>query len=313
MRAVLVVNPNATTTTVRVRDILVRALRSQLDLEVCYTEKRGHAAEIAADAVRDGIDLLVTLGGDGTVNEAINGLLDADPGPAAGGADRRPAVAVVPGGSTNVFARAVGLPRDWAEGTGLILEALREGRTRTVSLGRADERYFTFCAGLGLDAEVMGRAERARERGATASFGLFLRSTAQQYVLGPARRGQTSITLDRPGSEPETGLATVAVQNTSPWTYIGDRPIVGCPDASFETGLDVLCLRDLSPLPTALNATRMVTGRRPGGKHVLNLHDLAGFTLTAPTPVAFQIDGDYLGERTSVEFTAVPDALRVVC
>src|SRR5205814_6081853 len=160
MRALLLVNPKATTTTERGRDVLVRALRSEVDLAVAYTRRRGHATALARDAARDGLDLVVTLGGDGTVNEAVNGLM------AEGEyAEDRPALAVVPGGSTNVFARALGLPGDWAEGTGVILEALREGRTRTIGLGRADDRYFTFCAGVGLDAEVVHRVERARLRG----------------------------------------------------------------------------------------------------------------------------------------------------
>src|SRR4051812_46549725 len=177
MRAVLVVNPKATTTSERSRDILVRALRSQVDLRVEYTRRRGHAAALAREAVQAGVDVLVTLGGDGTVNEAVNGLMAADPGRSA---EERPALAVVPGGSTNVFARAVGLPRDWAEGTYVILEALREGRFRTVSLGRADDRYFTFCAGIGLDAEVIRRVERQRLRGKVSTPWLYLRSIATQ-------------------------------------------------------------------------------------------------------------------------------------
>src|SRR6185503_21222677 len=149
MRALLVVNPKATTTTERGRDVLVHALRSEADLTVEYTNHRGHAAELGRRAVAEGYDVLVTLGGDGTVNEAVNGLLADGPDPNV------PALAVVPGGSTNVFARALGLPRDWTEGTGVILEALQAKRTRTIGLGRAEDRYFTFCAGLGLDAEVV--------------------------------------------------------------------------------------------------------------------------------------------------------------
>src|SRR5215213_4508974 len=101
MRALLVVNPNATTTTERGRDILVRALRSQVDLEVAYTQRKGHGVELARDAARERFDLVVTLGGDGTVNEAVNGLMTFDAGQAAGRAQERPALAVVPGGSTN--------------------------------------------------------------------------------------------------------------------------------------------------------------------------------------------------------------------
>ncbi|MBT8228306.1 MAG: diacylglycerol kinase family lipid kinase [Dactylosporangium sp.] len=313
MRAFLVVNPKATTTTVRSRDVLVRALRSQVELNVVYTEQRGHAAELARQATVDGADLIVTLGGDGTVNEAINGILTVDSGPAAERAAERPALAVVPGGSTNVFARALGLPRDWTEGMGAILEALREGRTRTVGLGRADERYFTFCAGLGIDAEVIARVEQARRRGRVSSPALYFRSALAQYALTDARR-PPSIVLERRGAPTETGLSTVIIQNTAPWTYLGDRPIQCCPDATFELGLDLLALRALHVASTTITATRML-GRRPNphGKQVLHLHDLDGFTLRSTSPMAFQVDGDYLGERNKLDFAAIPNALRIVC
>ena len=313
MRAVLVVNPQATTTTVRGRDVLVRALRSEVTLDVAYTQKRGHATEIAREAARSGVDLVVTLGGDGTVNEVTNGLLTSDSAAAAGRADDRPAVAVVPGGSTNVFARALGLPRDWAEGTGIILEALREGRTRTIGVGRADERYFTFCAGFGIDAEVIRKVEQARLRGRAPSPGLYLRSTVSQYVLTDARR-TPSITMERAGEPDDTGLSTVIIQNTAPWTYVGDRAIQCCPSASFDLGLDLLAMRELRIASTTITAARML-GRRPNprGKQVLHLHDVDGFTLRSAAPMAFQVDGDYLGERNKLDFAAVPNALRIVC
>ncbi|MDQ1644766.1 MAG: hypothetical protein QOJ50_950, partial [Cryptosporangiaceae bacterium] len=157
MRALLVVNPNATTTSERRRDVLATALRSEIDLHVVQTRRRGHAAELARTAGADGFGVVVALGGDGTVNEVVNGLLTD--GPSA----EVPALAVVPGGSTNVFARAIGLPRDPIDATSVLLEALREHRTRTIGLGRMPGRWFTFCAGIGLDAEVVRRVERARQ------------------------------------------------------------------------------------------------------------------------------------------------------
>src|SRR5262245_41485811 len=161
MRALLVVNHKATTTSGRVRDVLVQALRSQVDLRVVHTERRAHAAALAAQAAAERLDVVVALGGDGTVNEVVNGLLTRGVRPDG------PALAVVPGGSTNVFARSLGLPADWVEATGVLLEALRSKRTRSIGLGRADERYFTFFAGLGLDAEVISRVEHARHKGDT--------------------------------------------------------------------------------------------------------------------------------------------------
>ena len=313
MRALLVVNPNATTTTSRGRDILVRALRSQVELDVVYTERRGHAADLAREAALDKRDLVVTLGGDGTVNEAINGLMTFDDGPAAGRADERPALAVVPGGSTNVFARALGLPGDWAEGTGVILEALREGRRRTIGLGRADDRYFTFCAGVGLDAEVVRRVERARTKGARSTPALYFRSIAAQYLTELGRR-ESDVMIERPGEPAQTGLAWVLVQNTAPWTYIGDKVVNPNPLASFDTGLDVLALKVLH-LPSTTRTVTQILSRRsdPHGKQVIRFHDLAGFSLRTARPLAFQVDGDYLGECDKLEFASVAEALRVVC
>jgi len=308
MRALLLVNPKATTTSARTRDVLVRALRTEVDLRVEYTRRRNHATTLAAEAARDGLELVVTLGGDGTVNEAVNGLMTV-----GDSAEERPALAVVPGGSANVFARALGLPKDWTEGTGVILEALREGRTRAIGLGRADDRYFTFCGGLGIDAEVVRRVERARLRGRTSTPWLYLRTTVTQYFLETERR-HPPLNLELPGEPAVTGLATVIVQNTAPWTYLGDRPVNACPDASFDAGLDIMAMRALHVPSTTRTVTQLLSRHRdPHGRQVLSLHDVSSFTLRADRPMAFQLDGDYLGEREKVQFLAVPGALRAVC
>jgi diacylglycerol kinase family enzyme len=308
MRALLVVNPKATTTSERSRDVLVRALRTEVDITVAYTRRRGHAAALARDAATAAVEVVVTLGGDGTVNEVVNGLMAA--GAKAGD---RPALAVVPGGSTNVFARSIGMPKEWTEGAGVILEAIREGRSRTIGLGRADDRYFTFCAGLGIDAEVVRRVERARLRGRTSTPWLYMRSTLLQYFTETDRR-QPPLTLERPGEQPESGLATVIVQNTAPWTYLGDRPVNPCPEASFDTGLDVMAMRELH-VPSTTRTVQQILARRPRphGKRVLVLHDLEAFTLRSERSMAFQVDGDFLGERNKIEFLSVPEALRIVC
>ena len=304
------VNPKATTTSERSRDVLVRALRSEVDLRVEYTRQRGHAAALARAAVAASVDLVVTLGGDGTVNETVNGLMPESGSPDAA---TLPALAVVPGGSTNVFARALGLPKDWVEGTSVILEALRLRRTRTIGLGRADGRYFTFCAGLGLDAAVVRRVESARRRGRISTPGLYLRSTVTQYLFG-GRRRESPISLERPGEPPEPDLATVIVQNTAPWTYLGDRPVNPNPEAAFDLGLDVMALRVLH-LPSTTRTVAQILSSRPDphGRRVLRLHDVESFTLRTERPQAFQVDGDYIGEREKVDFTSVPRALRVIC
>jgi diacylglycerol kinase family enzyme len=321
MRALLVVNHRATTTSGRVRDVLVQALRSEVDLEVAYTQRRGHAAGLAKRAAKDGMEVVVALGGDGTVNEVVNGLLAEGPGPDV------PALAVVPGGSTNVFARAIGLPNDWVEATGVLLEALREGRSRTIGLGRADDRYFTFCAGFGLDAEVVRRVEQARRRGNANTPLLYVRSLASQYLTS-SDRTRARIALEQPGEAGDPGLDTVIVQNTSPWTYLGSRPIDACPGASFDLGLDLLGVHALHTAGFARTLAQLLLpdgaprprgqGRRddrprgPHGKTVVRLHDAGEFTVRAQAPRALQLDGEYLGERDKVHFAAVPAALRVI-
>jgi diacylglycerol kinase family enzyme len=305
MRALLVVNPKATATTERARDVLAHALASETKLDVVHTNARGHATELARQAALDGLDLVVALGGDGTVNEVVNGLLTDGPGPNV------PALAVVPGGSTNVFARALGLPESPIEATGDLLEALRIDRRRTLGLAMADDRWFTFCAGLGLDATVVRRTDQRRAKGRKATPTLFVTEAVAEFFT-KADRKHPPLTLTRDGAEPEElGLALVC--NTAPWTFLGSRPVLPCPDASFDTGLDVFGLRRLGTV-TTLRYLRQILSASPRlrGRRVLSLHDLPAFTISAATPLPFQLDGDDLGERTSVTFRAVPGALDVV-
>ncbi|MFE0628905.1 diacylglycerol/lipid kinase family protein [Streptomyces sp. NPDC058864] len=321
MRALLVVNPAATTTSARTRDVLAHALASDLKLEVAATEYRGHARDLARQAAEGGeIELVVALGGDGTVNEVVNGLLHNGPDP-----EGLPKLAVVPGGSTNVFARALGLPNDAVEATGALLDALRERSSRTVGLGLVsgtpgteDEgvpaRWFTFCAGLGFDAGVVGRVEQQREHGKRSTHALYIRQVMRQFLAEPNRRNGT-ITLERPGEDPVTDLVLTLVCNTAPWTYLGNRPIYASPRASFDTALDVLGLSRLSTAAVARYATQLLRStpeRGPEGKHATSLHDLTDFTLHSQAPLPFQVDGDHLGLRMSATFTGVRRALRVI-
>jgi diacylglycerol kinase family enzyme len=306
MRGLLVVNPKATTTTPRSRDVLVHALRADLDVEVVSTTHRGHATEVGRRAAKEKADLLIALGGDGTVNEAVNGLLEDGPNPDG------PALAVVPGGSTNVFARALGLPNDPVEATGQVLDALREGRRRQVSLGTADGRWFTFCAGLGLDAEVVDAVERRRERGRRTSGTLFIRSALNQFYR-ETERDQPGLTVQAGNEEPVQGLFMLIVQNTAPWTYLGNLPVNPLPDASFDTGLDALGLSRLRTLSTLRHARQFVQpSATVKGKDVYQRHDVDRLAAWADRPTALQLDGEAVGDRVSVRFRSHPRALSVV-
>ncbi|WP_043504033.1 diacylglycerol/lipid kinase family protein [Streptomyces glaucescens] len=321
MRALLVVNPAATTTSARTRDVLIHALASEMKLDAVTTEYRGHARDLGRHAAQSqDIELVVALGGDGTVNEVVNGLLHDGPDPG-----RLPRLAVVPGGSTNVFARALGLPNDAVEATGALLDALREGRERTVGLGLTsgtpgseDEsvpsRWFTFNAGLGFDAGVVGRVEQQRERGKKSTHALYVRQVVRQLLGEPHRRHGT-ISLERDGEELASDLVLSIVSNTAPWTFLGNRPMYASPKASFDTGLDVFGLSRLSTASVARYGTQLLTSspeRGPRGRHAVSLHDLTEFTLHSKVPLPLQMDGDHLGLRTSVTFTGVRRALRVI-
>lgn len=321
MPALLIVNPHATATTQLRRDVITHALASQMELEVAETRYRGHAATLARKAASDGFQLIVTLGGDGTVNEAVNGLLHGlKPG-------TDPAFAPVPGGNANVFSRALGLPADPVDATGRILEALRTGRDRRVGLGCASpghtspgappgaslDRYFTFNAGMGLDAETVRVIEGMREHGRTLTPGLYLRTALRQFYWVTDRR-HPRLTLDRDGQSPIGHLFLGIISNTSPWTYLGRRPVNPSPGASFDTGLDIFALRRMRTIGT-LNALRQMftpDGEPARGRDVVSLHDQPVFTLRSDQPVALQVDGEYVGEHESVTFRAVPSVLRVI-
>jgi diacylglycerol kinase family enzyme len=315
VRALLIVNPQATSTTQLRRDVIVRALASEIDLEVVETRYRGHAAALAAGAVHRGLDIVLPLGGDGTVNETVNGLLGTTrPGETgAGRAGGLPVLAPIPGGNANVFIRSLGQSMDPIDATGRILAAIAAGQSRHIGLGLAGSRYFTFCAGLGIDAEVVRAMEGLRASGRKASDTLYVWTTVSQYFFATDRR-HPALTLERNGHPPLDHLFISVVSNTAPWTYLGRRPVNPSPLANFDAGLDVFALRRLRAVST-LNAIRQMLQAKngpPNGRQVLSLHDEQAFTLRSSRPIALQVDGEYMGEQECVAFHAVPQALRVI-
>ncbi|WP_067490260.1 diacylglycerol/lipid kinase family protein [Actinomadura hibisca] len=312
MRAMLIANPKATSTSRRARGILVRAFSGHLDLVLAETGHRGHATELARRAADEGFDVVIALGGDGTVNEAVNGLLAHGPDPGL------PALAVLPCGSANVFARALGLPNDPIAATRPVLAALRAGRYRSVGLATAGledgvERYFTFNAGVGLDAEVVREVELRRVAGAKADPSLYVRTALRHFFTGTDRR-DPPLTLEVPGRPAISGLFLSFVSNTAPWTFLGRAPVNPTPKANFSRGLDVFGMRSLALGPTlgALGQMMLARTRPVQGRQVVNVHDAAQVTLHAERPVAFQLDGDYLGEQRGIVFRSVPKAVRIV-
>ncbi|MBV9091702.1 MAG: diacylglycerol kinase family lipid kinase [Mycobacteriaceae bacterium] len=312
MRAVLIVNPNATSTTAAARDLLAHALESRVKLTVEHTDARGHAIEIAREAARDGVDVVIVHGGDGTVNEVVNGVLGAPgsarPGPA-------PAVSVVPGGSANVFARSLGISPDPVEATNQLVDLLGEHRRdrcwRRIGLMDCGERWALFTAGMGVDGEVVAAVEAQRNKGRRVTSSRYIRTTVP-LMLRSARR-EPRLTLQLPGREPIMGAHLVFVSNANPWTYANTRAVWTNPGTTYETGLGVFATTSMN-VWSNLRLVRQMLAKRPRlqGKHLVRHDDLAWLKVSADTPVASQIDGDYVGLRKAMAFTSVAGALAVV-
>jgi diacylglycerol kinase family enzyme len=312
VQGLLIVNRHATSMTGTLIDLAVRSLAGLVDLDVERTKYRGHARELAAAARGE---LIIVLGGDGSVNEVVNGVMsrdDADPGgdgPNAG----PPLIAVIPGGGANVLARALGLPVDAAAAIRRVREVIAAGRYRTIGLGLAGDRYFTFSAGLGFDAEVVGEVDRLRTEGRRESASLFLRTIMRQLYRGTDRR-RPALTLERDGQPPVAELFMTIITNRSPWTYFRSRPLLPVPDPDFNSGLDLLALRrlQLTTILSAVGQMAYVRNRPARGRDLLSVQGMEALTVRSARPIALQVDGEYLGETKAVKFQFVPHALRVV-
>jgi diacylglycerol kinase family enzyme len=308
VRGLLIVNRYATSMTGTVTDLVVRSLAGLADLDVERTRYRGHARELAAAARAD---LVIVLGGDGSVNEVVNGVMSRAE-PVEAGPAGKPLMAVIPGGGANVLARGLGLPADTAAAIRRVREVIAAGRYRTIGLGLAADRYFTFSAGLGMDAEVVREVDRLRGEGHRESAALFLRTMVRQYYGGTDRR-RPALTMERDGQPPVGDLFMTIITNRSPWTYLRDRPLLPVPNPDFNSGLDLLALRRMrvTTMVNAVGQMLYVRSRPPRGRNLLSVLGSESLTIRSARPIAFQADGEYLGETEAVKFQFVPHALRV--
>lgn len=307
MRALLVTNPTATATSPRVRDVIINALSSHARLEVAHTDHRGHAIELGTRAAHERFDLVIALGGDGTVNELVNGVLADGPGP------HLPALAALPGGSANVFARTLGISNDPIEATGQLLEAIEAKRCRSIGLGRMEGRWFVFTAGVGFDAAVVHGVEMHRGGGRKASPTLYARTAVRDFLVRKQRR-RTKMHVTTPGGVAAEDAFLCIVTNTTPWTYYKKTAVQITPEASYETGLDLFALGKVGPIGVSRLLWQVTRSRpHPRGRNLVIEHDLDQIDITSPTPLPVQVDGDYAGDFQTVRLTGVPDALRVVC
>jgi diacylglycerol kinase family enzyme len=301
MRLALVVNPNATRFAARRRDLAVRQLAARHKLEVYHSTHPGHATELARRAVADGCEAVVVMGGDGTINEVVNGLAGA-----------AVPLGLVGGGKTNVLARALGLPADTAKATARLLELLDSGERRSLSLGTAGGRRFTFSAGLGLDGAIVREVERRHRAKQLYGDRAYVAAGLMTLLVG-YDRDTPHLTLHAAGLAPMRGFFAL-VGNGDPFTYLGPRPFRPTPRARFEEGMDVLVGQSMATMALARALTAMLSSRprRASIPGFPVLHDQRGFTLEADVPLAFQLDGEYLGDHTSMVFEHLPDALTLI-
>jgi diacylglycerol kinase family enzyme len=301
VKVLLVVNASASSVTARGRVVIQKALSADHEVTVAETTRRGNATRLAQSAAASGTDVVVALGGDGTLNETANGLVGTDC-----------ALAALPGGSTNVFARTLGLPNDPVEATAPLLDALDRGSIKRVGLGSVNGRHFLFHTGVGFDAAVVERVEKQGSLKRYAGHPLFIWASIATWATGYDRRRPHFRVAFPDGTTVDDGYFTV-VQNTDPYTFLGNRAM-HVSDASLDTALSALTLRSLK-LPTLLG---VLAGALGAGRSLRSMHkvdareQLHGLTISSERPVPYQVDGDHLGETDRLEFRYEPDAIRLV-
>lgn len=281
--------------------VVEKALDADHDLEVVTTTERGHATSLAREAATVGIDVVVVLAGDGTLNEAANGLLGT-----------QTALTPLPGGSTSVFARILGFSTDTIEALGQLLYALDAGRISPIGVGTIDGRAFLCHAGLGFDAAVIERIERRAALKRVIGHPAFV-GTAFDTWFRRFDRSEVRFSLEIAGETIEqVGLAIV--ENTDPYTYLGNRPVSLEPRAGLDTPFGVLALRRLRLLQMLRTSTGALTSPRVfrNQRDVIRRFPVTSVVLRSSTPVPYQVDGDYLGVGTELTLVHHPEAIRVV-
>lgn len=299
-RLLLIVNPVARTVSKPTLAVIEKALSADFRLEVIETKERGHANEIAGQAVADGIDLVVVFSGDGTINEVVNAL-----------AGSSVALGVLPGGATNILVRALNLPTDPVEATGVLIGRALDDASFKLNLGRADGRYFAVNCGAGVDAAAMQRMDAKFPRTKAKFDRVAFRSVAWELMVGYARRAP-DLRLSVDGADALPSLS-VMVGRTDPYTYYKDRGLRMTPEASLDKGLDVLSVRTLARRSVPRIAWQVFgSARHVHGRDIDYLHDASHVLVTADEPFPVQVDGDSLGNHRRLEIELAREALWVV-
>ena len=302
-RALVIVNPVATTVSDRLRNLVVYALAARYEVEAVETQSRGHATEICRQAAHEGYGVVVAFGGDGTVNEAANGLVDSGT-----------PLTCLPGGSANVFCKLLGIPGEIVDATEHLLRMADHFAPREVDLGEVEGRLYTFSAGVGMDADVV-RGVDAKPRlkarfGPYFFLGAAFATFARRYVIRTPRM------FVEVGGETLVGVTTI-VQNAEHYTYFHKRPVDLAEGASLDGGtLSGVVLRrgTLLGAPSLLLRGVLGSGRLARHRQVTGFAGVTSLTVSSATgrPLPLQVDGDYIGEVTEARFAIRPRALTVV-
>jgi diacylglycerol kinase family enzyme len=301
MRVVLIANPHASRFSGRQRDRVAAALAAAHKVEMFQTTHPGQAAVLTRRAVADGAEVAAVLGGDGTVNEVVNGLGDA-----------ATMLGLLGGGHTNVLARGLGLPADPDRAAARLLDLLAAGARRRLSLGTADGRRFVLNAGLGLDGAIVREVERRQRAKQLYGDRAYVAAGLKTFLVD-YDRGRPHLTVHLGGGRPALRGFFALVGNGDPFTYLGRRPFRPTPQATWEGGLDLLVAETMATRPLVRALTGMLSPRpRPSYPGLPVLHDEDAFTLQSDVPLPFQLDGEYLGDRTSVAIGCLRSALTVV-
>ncbi len=302
-RMLVIVNPYATTVSSRIKTLVVHALEARYRVQVAETQAPAHAIELCRDAAAQGYDVVAALGGDGTINEAANGLAGSET-----------VLTCLPGGSTNAYCRLLGTPNDLLGATERLLRLADSWHPRPVDLVRVGERHFTFSSGMGLDASVVRRVDAhpwPKARLPQWYFGYAaIEMLAREYLVNPPR---LELAVDGHALRGVTAI----VQNASAYAYFGCRPISVEPGERLDDGRligGVLGRANALDVPALLwhgLSDRACLADHP---HVHSVHGVTELRVrsTDRRPIPLEADGEYLGDVTEAVYRIAPRAMTVL-
>lgn len=310
MRVRLVVNPHSTSANPLIQEEAIARLSRVFELSVEQTQSRNDGVRIARAASDDSIDALVGLGGDGTINELANGLMCVD-------LSKRPILGAIPAGNANVFARAMGYSKDSLAAADQLIEAIQADRVTTLGIGSvewrngsndAQQRWFMFNAGLGIDARVIASMDALRANGKRVNDFQYAR-LALRELMSHAHASMHAYDQD---NFDLGNLEWTVVTNLSPWTFVGSRGLTPTPNSGPNTELDFFGVRELNlaRIPGVIRA--LASNIATETSNLVIREDQPKFTVDSISPVQLQVDGEALGPATWAQFTYQPDALRAI-